>query len=76
MSLRDTSPATLADTIAHAFDGWRQRIAHNRAWRAEYARTMRELSSYTEREFADLGIAAADVPDIARQQADRAVGRH
>lgn len=74
MSLRETVPATLAYSFAHAFDGWRMRLANVRAWRAAYLRTVDELSAYSERELVDLGISSADIPAIARQQADRVAG--
>jgi len=75
MSLRDTLPATLTDAVGHVLGDWRARLARHRAWHAQYDRTVRELTSYTDREFADLGIPPAEIPGIARQQADLTVGR-
>jgi len=76
-------PATIAHNLAtglstglaHALESWRHRRAARRAWRAEYARTVAELSTYTDRERTDLGIAEADIFVLARQQADLKSGR-
>jgi uncharacterized protein YjiS (DUF1127 family) len=75
MSLRDAVPATLADAFTHTLDGWRERLATARTWHAEHDRIWRELSSYTDRELADLGISHADIEGLAREHADRAAGR-
>jgi len=75
VSLRDAVPTTLADAFTHVFEGWRERLSTTRTWYAEHDRIWRELSSYTERELADLGISRADIEGIARDHADRTVGR-
>lgn len=74
MSLREYAPASLADTIAHTLRGWQLKLEAYRAWRAAYGRTCDELSTYTDRELVDLGICRADIPSLARQQADRVTG--
>jgi uncharacterized protein YjiS (DUF1127 family) len=76
MSLRETMPATLVETVSHTVDDWRGRLARRRAWRRAYDRTFRELSAYTDREMADLGISRIDIAELSRQEADRTVGRH
>jgi uncharacterized protein YjiS (DUF1127 family) len=75
MSLREAVPAPLADTIAQTFASWRSRLQAYRTWRASYDRTLAELSAYSDRELVDLGICRADVEDIARKNADQAVGQ-
>lgn len=46
-----------------AFDFVRRYLEHRRV----YLRTVRELSSCTDRELRDLGIERADIEHIARQ---------
>jgi uncharacterized protein YjiS (DUF1127 family) len=41
----------------------------NRAQRAIYVNTVRELNQLTDRELADLGIARLSIEDVARQAA-------
>jgi len=48
-----------------AFDFLHRYLEHRRV----YLRTLRELSSCTDRELDDLGIARADIYRIARQAA-------
>jgi uncharacterized protein YjiS (DUF1127 family) len=50
-----------------AFDFVRRYLENRRV----YLRTLRELSTSTDRELDDLGIARGDIENIARQQAAR-----
>ncbi len=54
------APAGLTG-LAHRFRLWRAR-------RAEIGRITAELSAYTERQLADLGISRSDIPTIAASQ--------
>jgi uncharacterized protein YjiS (DUF1127 family) len=45
-------------------------IRYVRSWR-EYGETVRELSSLSDRELADLGITRSDIPHVASEHARR-----
>jgi len=43
--------------------------------RSAYADTTRELSSYTNKELAELGLFRSDIPRVAREEADKHAAR-
>lgn len=54
-------------------DGFRELAADFSAWRAHrrrFAETYAELAGLSDRELADIGIARAEIPDVARAHAD------
>ena len=59
------SAAGLSDRIAGLF----RAVAEARQKRTSYSRTLRELEQLSARELADLGIARALIPEIAREAA-------
>jgi len=62
---RDGSP------IARRIEAFRAALQHRRARRAAFNQTYRELSILSDRDLADLGIARADIPFLAKEAADK-----
>ena len=56
-------------SLADRFPGFIASLKAALARRAVYAQTVRELNTLTDRELADLGIARASIPAVAREAA-------
>jgi len=65
--LTDTRIA--AGSLAERFGRIRAAIEDSFARRSLYRRTLAELQALTDRDLADLGIARADLPQLARAAA-------
>ena len=61
-----TQSAGLLAAFRIKLDELRLRRQQARSQREEIARITRELSSYSDRQLADLGFSRADIPDVAR----------
>ena len=56
-------------SLKERLDGFRKAFALARAQRRAYRQTYQELESLSDRDLADLGISAAQIPFIAREAA-------
>lgn len=56
-------------TLADHVSAFLTNLRDQRARRAVYEKTLRELGSMTDRELADIGISALQIEDIARKHA-------
>ena len=63
--IRSQSGVSFADRLTGLF----RTVAKARSKRAIYGRTLRELESLSSRDLADLGIARAMIPQLAREAA-------
>ena len=58
--------------MANPFQNFRDRLADSRRRHAAFRRTYSELSSMSQRELTDLGIAPSDIGQLAAEAARRA----
>ena len=71
MATTDFARTTLAPVTLFALVAdLRVRVATAQKRRAVYRRTYSELAALGDRELADLGIARAQIPDIAKEASD------
>ena len=57
----------IVDTVKHV----QSNLAEQRRTRHAYNQTFAQLSAFTNRQLADVGIRRADIPQIAREAAAR-----
>jgi uncharacterized protein YjiS (DUF1127 family) len=69
MTAIDLASKTRSRDLYAVIDDWLDNMRVNRARNSAYRQTMRELSSLSDRELADIGVQRSDITEIARKVA-------